>query len=101
VNFGSSGIIDWYDGDTRLARADISGIISIEPSVLNATVQLMSSSESNGTFNFKNFTLSANVSNFQHLEGSNITCGLLRDRSQPLIINEFVILNVSSYEGTQ
>ena len=95
MNFGTSGLIEWYAGDQRLVRFDISDSLPYSmalTSPLKATVQISSVSQSNSYFNFINFTLSAPVSNFITIRGLAVTCGSLGVRSE-----EFRILNYTIF----
>ena len=95
LNFGTSGSIASYAGDLRLVTYDIASD-SLPYSVtltspLNATVQMSSVSENNGTFNFINFTLSASVSNFITIRGTAVTCGTLVVRSEEFRVSNYTV----------
>ena len=105
-NFGTTGIIDWYTGDDRLARFDISGehnfpfITSTSPDILNATIELISASRHNNQFDFINYTLTARMDEFLYLMGRNITCGSLTERSPSFQIDTFSVIDASMNKGT-
>ena len=97
-NFKTSGLIEWYVEDDRLARFDITTdtlpfTASTSPAILNATVQLLSASRNGNQFNFTNFTLSVKIRELIPLQGRTISCGNLIDRSQLFEVNEFSIIN--------
>ena len=101
VRLGPSGSINWFVGDDRLAVFDF--IIdstpfttTTSPNLLNATVQLLSATLTNGQFSYINFTLSAGLSDFLSLQGQNITCGSFVMRSSSFEITEFALINESS-----
>ena len=85
----------WYTNDNELARFDEEDAtpftIKTRSDLFNATVRVTSVVEVNGYFSFNNFTLTARVSEFLPLQGQNITCGTLLDRSEPFQVNNFSI----------
>ena len=85
----------WYTNDIELARFDEEDVtpftIKTRPDLFNATVGLTSVIEVNGYYLFDNFTLTARVSDFLPLQGQNLTCGTLLDRSEPFRANTFSI----------
>ena len=100
-NFETSGTINWFAGDDRLAVFDVvvdptPFTTTTSPNLLNATVKLESATPSNGQFSYTNFTLSASLSDFLSLQGQNITCGSLLMRSSSFEITEFTVINESS-----
>ena len=105
-NFETSGTINWFVGDDRLAVFDVvvdptPFTTTTSPNLLNATVQLESATFSNGQFSYINFTLSTGLSDFLSLQGQNITCGSFLMRISFFIIAEFTVINESSlYPGT-
>ena len=105
-NFGTTGIIDWYAGDDRLARFDIIGehnfpfITSTSPDILNATIELISASRHNNQFDFINYTLTAKIDEFSSLMGRNITCGSIPERSLSFQIDNFSVVDASINKGT-
>ena len=98
LGFGTSGLIDWYISNTLLARYtyrandDFPSTVMRESSILNAMVQISSSSLINGLFNFDNFTLSVDLDDLLPYEGQTISCGTLAERSNVFNINQFTIL---------
>ena len=105
-NFGTTGTIDWYAGDDRLARFDITGehnipfITSTSPDILNATIELTTASRHNNQFDFINYTLTARINKFSSLMGRNVTCGSLIERSPSFRIDNFSIVDASINKGT-
>ena len=93
-------VIEWFANDDRLARFDEEDVtpftIKTRPDLFNATVQVTSVVEDNGYFFFDNFTLTARVSDFLPLQGQNLTCGTLLDRSEHFRINNFSIIEQCS-----
>ena len=93
----------WYTNDNQLARFDEEDVtpfneeyvtpfnITTRSDIFNATVRVTSVVEVNGYFSFDNFTLTARVSDFLSLQGQNLTCGTLLDRSEPFQVNNFSI----------
>ena len=85
----------WYTNDNQLARFDEDDVtpfnITTRPDLFNATVRVTSVVEVNGYFSFDNFSLTARVSDFLPLQGQNLTCGTLLDRSEPFRVNYFSI----------
>ena len=83
----------WYTNDIELARFDEEDVtpftITTRPDLFNATVRVTSVVEVNGYFSFDNFTLTARVSDFLPLQGQNLTCGTLLDRSEPFGVYNF------------
>ena len=101
VNFGTSGLIEWYVEDERLARFDINtNTISISPHILNTTVRIMSSSRINNQFNFTNFSLSVSIEELIPFRGRNISCGSLIERSENFELNNFSIIKEMSGTNT-
>ena len=88
-------IIVWYINDIELARFDEEDVapftIKTRPDLFNATVQVTSVVEVNRYFSFDDFTLTARVSDFLPLQGQNLTCGTLLDRSEPFRVNNFFL----------
>ena len=100
-NFGSSGTINWFVGDDRLAVFDFVEdqtpfTTTTSPNLLNATVQLTSATVTNGQFSYINFTLSAGLSDFLSLQRQNITCGSSLMRSSSFKVAEFTVIIESS-----
>ena len=83
----------WYTNDNELARFDEEDMtpftIKTRPDLFNATVQVTSVVEDNGYYSFDNFTLTSRVSDFLPLQGQNLTCGTLLDRSERFRIGNF------------
>ena len=88
-------VFEWFANDDRLARFDegdtIPFTVKTRPDLFNATVQVTSVVEVNGYYSFDKFTLTARVSDFLPLQGQNLTCGTLLDRSEPFRVNDFFI----------
>ena len=99
VNFGTSGTIDWFVNDTRIARYDVVDGITIDSPDLNVTIGAPSNSSER--FDFLNFTLSANKMEYLSIQGRNITCGhaQVTARSEVFRIGNFYIVEEPSYES--
>ena len=86
-------IFVWYINDNELARFDEEDVTPFtnktRPDLFNATVRVTSVVEVNGYFSFDDFTLTARVRDFLPLQGQNLTCGTLLDRSVPFTVNDF------------
>ena len=101
VNFGTSGLIEWYVEDERLARFDLNAnTLSTSPDILNTTVQIMSSSRINNQFNFTNFSLSVSIEELIPFKGRNISCGSLTEKSENFELNNFSIIKEMSGTNT-
>ena len=104
MNFGTSGSINWFVGDERVAVFDFNTdstpftTTTTRPDLLNATVQLTTATITGAQSSFINFTLSASVSDFLPLQGQNISCGSIVLKSS-FRIREITINNESSYQG--
>ena len=97
---------DWYDGDARLARFDLSGKhnfsynTSTSTDILNATIELTSARTHGNQNDFIKYTLTARIDEFLSLMGQNITCGSLVERSLSFQINNFSVVDTSMNKGT-
>ena len=99
VNFGTSGTIDWFVNDTRIARYDVVDGITIDSPDLNVTIGAPSNTSER--FDFLNFTLSANKVEYLLIQGRNVTCGhaQVTARSEEFRIGNFDIVKEPSYES--
>ena len=97
MEFGTTGLIDWYLNDTLLARysyreSDTFPLyISTEPSISGLWVQISSATITNNHFNFNNFTISSDLNNLVQYQRQNLTCGTKLMRSDPINIGDFTI----------
>ena len=89
-------IFVWYTNDNELARFDEEDMtpftIRTRSNLFNATVRVTSVVEVNGYISFDTFTLTARVRDFLPLQGHNLTCGTLLDRSEPFRVYSFTVL---------